>query len=81
MTVEGNAPVVTLNFKRLDGTIRSARLVFDSGGGAIILDETLADDLGLKPTGEATSENGVRFAPTNSPVAQAGSMLVYALDE
>jgi hypothetical protein len=76
MTVEGNAPVVTLNFKRLDGTIRSARLIFDSGGGAIILDESLADDLGLKPTGAAISEDGVRFAPTNSPVAQAGSMLV-----
>jgi hypothetical protein len=76
MTVEGNAPVVTLNFTRLDGTIRSARLVFDSGGGAIILDESLADDLGLKPTGESIAEDGARFAPTNPPVAQAGSMLV-----
>jgi hypothetical protein len=76
MTVEGNAPIVTLNFTRLDGTIRSARLGFDSGGGAIILDQSLADDLGLKPTGEAISENGVRFAPTTPPVAQTGSMLV-----
>ena len=76
MTVEGNAPVVTLKFTRLDGTTRSARFVFDSGGGAIILDQSLAADLGLKPTGEAISEAGVRFTPTTLPIAQAGSVLV-----
>jgi len=73
MKVEGNAPVVTLNFKRLDGTVRFARFIFDSGGGAIILDQSLADDLGLKPTGEAIAEDGTRFVPTNPPVAQVGS--------
>jgi hypothetical protein len=73
MMVESNAPVVMLILKRPDGTMRSARFVFDSGGGAIILDESLASDLGLKPTGEAIAEDGVRFAPTNPPVAQVGS--------
>ena len=69
-------PIVTLNFKRLDGTKRSANFAFDSGGGAIILDETLADNLGLKSTGEAVEEDGARFAPTKPPVVQFGSMLV-----
>jgi len=76
MVVVGNAPVVTLELSRLDGTIRSARFVFDSGGGAIILDQDLAEDLGLKPTGEAIAEDGARYAPTNPPVAHLGSMLL-----
>jgi hypothetical protein len=73
MTVEGNAPIVTLIFKRMNGTTRSARLVFDSGSGAIILDESLANDLGLKPTGEAVTDGGMRYLPTNSPVTHSGS--------
>jgi hypothetical protein len=76
MAVAGNAPVVTLDLSRLDGTKRAARFVFDSGGGAIIVDEPLADDLGLKPTGEAIEEGGVRFAPANPPVAQIGPVPV-----
>ena len=51
MSVEGNAPIVTLSFKRPDGSIRSARFLFDSGGGAIILGEGLAKDIGLKSKG------------------------------
>src|ERR1019366_6920276 len=39
MSVEGNAPIVTLAFRRPDGSMRTARFLFDSGGGAIILDE------------------------------------------
>jgi hypothetical protein len=74
MKVVGNAPIVTLYLNRLDGTKRAASFAFDSGGGAIILDETLADDLGLKPTGEAVEEGGARFAPANPPVIQFGSM-------
>ncbi len=76
MTVEGNAPIVTLTLKRIDGTSRPTRFVFDSGGGAIILDEGLADDLGLKSTGEPINGGGVRFLPTAAPVAQFGSMTV-----
>lgn len=76
MTVEGNAPIVTLTLKRVDGTSRPTRFVFDSGGGAIILDESLADDLGLKPTGEPITNGGARFLPTAPPVAQIGLMIV-----
>lgn len=76
MVVEGGAPIVTLNLKRVDGTMRSARFVFDSGGGAIILDEGLANDLGLQPTGEPITDGGVRFVPTVPPVAQFGTTVV-----
>ncbi len=76
MAVEGGAPIVTLNLKRINGTMRPARLVFDSGGGAIILDEGLANDLGLEPTGEPITDGGVRFVPTVPPVAQFGSTVV-----
>jgi hypothetical protein len=74
MKVVGNAPIVTLDFHRLDGTERSASFAFDSGGGAIIFDEPLADELGLKPAGEAVEEGGSRFAPANPPVVQFASM-------
>jgi hypothetical protein len=76
MAVEGGAPIVTLNLKRIDGRMRPARLVFDSGGGAMILDEGLANDLGLQPTGEPITDGGVRFVPTVPPVAQFGSTVV-----
>jgi len=76
MKVVGNVPVVTLNFKRLDGTKRSANFAFDSGGGGVILDETLANDLGLKSSGESVEEDGARFAPTKPPVVQFGSVPV-----
>jgi hypothetical protein len=76
MTVEGNAPILTLTLKRKDGTIRLARFVFDSGGGAIILDEGLANDLELKPTGKTITDGGVDFSPTEPPVAQIGSWLI-----
>ncbi len=76
MGVEGDAPIVTLDLKRIDGTKRSARFVFDSGGGAIILDEGLANDLGLQSAGATVTDGGVRFVPTVPPVAQFGSTLV-----
>ena len=76
MKVVGNTPIATLYLNRLDGTKRPASFVFDSGGGAVILDESLADDLGLKSTGEAVEEDGARFAPANPPVVQFGSMVV-----
>jgi hypothetical protein len=74
MSVEGNAPIVTLQFKRPDGGTRTARFIFDSGGGAIILDERLATDLGLKPEGAELSEDGQRYSPVNVPAARVRGM-------
>ena len=74
MRVEGNTPVVTLSFKRTDGSIRTARFVFDSGGGAILLDQGLAHDLGLKPEGPIIASQGERYRRVNLPLMLAGGM-------
>jgi hypothetical protein len=76
MSVEGNAPIVSLQFKRPNGTKRLARFVFDSGGGAVLVDETLASDLGLKPTGAEIVEAGERYAPVKSPLFLIGGFSV-----
>ncbi len=72
MSVEGNAPIVTLQFKRQNGTIRAARFVFDSGGGAVLFDSALVSDLGLKPSGAEIGEAGERYVPVNPPEASIG---------
>jgi hypothetical protein len=79
MSVEGNAPIVTLGFKRPDGGLRIARFIFDSGGGAVILDQRLATDLGLEPEGETISSDGHEFRHIRPPMAFAGGMPVDLL--
>jgi hypothetical protein len=74
MSVEGGVPIVTLEFKRPDGGSRIARFIFDSGGGAIILDEGLATDLGLKPRGADLFEGGQKYLEVDAPVARIGGM-------
>lgn len=74
MSVEGNAPIVTLTFKKPDGSSRRARFVFDSGGGGIILNEGLAKDLGEKPIGPVMSSDGQRFQEVDVPAAWVGRM-------
>jgi hypothetical protein len=74
MSVEGNAPIVTLQFKKPNGGTRTARFLFDSGGGAIILDEGLATDLGLKPEGPELSDDGQRYRGVNVTAARVGGM-------
>src|ERR1035441_6586318 len=69
MSVEGNAPIVTLAFRRPDGIMRTARFIFDSGGGAIILDEGLATEIGLKPEGPAISDQGRQYRAADVPAA------------
>lgn len=76
MSVEGNAPIVTLTFKRPGGGVRTARFLFDSGGGAIILDEELAADIGLKPEGATISDEGQQYKPVDVPAAFVGKMPV-----
>jgi len=73
LSVEGNAPIATLSFKRPDGGLRNARFIFDSGGGAIILDEGLATDLGLRPEGADVSEGGQRYRAVKLPTTFVGT--------
>ena len=74
MSVEGNVPIVTLHFKRPNGGTRTARFLFDSGGGAIILDERLASDLGLRTEGPELSDDGQSYRAVKVPAARVGGM-------
>ena len=76
MSVEGNTAVVTLGFKRPDGSLRTARFVFDSGAGGIIVDQSLATDIGLKQAGPAFSEEGQQYRQVKLPEAFVGGMQV-----
>ena len=46
-----NTTIVELTFQKKDGTPRKARFVVDTGGGAFILTERLADEIGAERTG------------------------------
>jgi hypothetical protein len=74
MSVVGNAPIITLTFNKPGGGVRTAQFVFDSGGGAIILDQDLAMDIGLKPEGAIISEDGQQYQPVEIPEASIGGM-------
>ena len=74
MSVEGNAPIISLTFRKSDGSVRTARFIFDSGGGAIILDEELATDIGLKPEGAVITDEGQQYKSVEVPVASIGGM-------
>jgi hypothetical protein len=74
MSLEGNAPIVTLTFRRPDGSVRTARFIFDSGGGAIILNEGLATEIALKPEGSGISEEGQQYRAIDVPAAFIGGM-------
>jgi len=74
MSVEGNAPIITITFNTTQGVLRTARFLFDSGGGAIILGEGLAKDLGLKAKGAVLSEDGQQYQQVNLPTGFVGEM-------
>jgi hypothetical protein len=74
LIVEGNVPLIDLEFVRADGSIQTGRFVLDSGGGAFLLTEKLANAIGLKPTGPARNAEGARFAPAPPPQVRVGGM-------
>jgi hypothetical protein len=76
MSVEGNAPMITLAFKTPQGGLRPARFLFDSGGGAIILGDGLAKDIGLKSKGAVLSKDGEQYQEVDLPTAFVGEMPV-----
>jgi hypothetical protein len=71
--VEFNRPFIELELARADGSRRKARFWVDTGGGAFILCEPLARDLGLK-MGAEQSEGQQRFAMADAPQAKVGEM-------
>src|ERR1051325_3729001 len=73
LIVEFNRPFIDLELRRPDGTIRKARFWVDTGGGAFILCEPLANELQLK-LGPTMREGGEKFARIDPPEARLGGM-------
>lgn len=71
--IEFNRPFIDLEFKKADGTPRTARFWVDTGGGGFIICEPLARELDLK-FGAETGEQGRRFASTTPPKITLGGM-------
>ena len=71
--VEFNRPFIDLEFKKADGSRRTARFWVDTGGGGFIICEPLARDLDLK-FGPEGVEDGKRFASTTPPKVTLGGM-------
>ena len=72
LKVEGNRPLLELTLVAANGTSKKATFLVDSGGGAFILVESLAKDLGIE-WGESRKEEGEEFARAKSvPKASVG---------
>lgn len=72
--LEGNRPFIDVTLERADGSKRSARFFVDTGGGAFLITEALARDLGLR-WGESEREEGRELAPLlKLPKASVGSI-------
>lgn len=75
MRIDGSRPFVELTFRKPDGSDRLARFWLDTGGGAFVLAETLARDLGLE-LGAPFSEEGMELAETSRPITAVGDFLL-----
>ena len=71
---EGNAPIIEVEFPKPDGQVAKVRFVVDTGGGAFILSERAATEIGLKPSGPRYREEGLEIAPANPPVVRLGTL-------
>lgn len=57
-----------------NGSRRQARFQVDSGGGSVILSESLRSDLALRSIGSPVHEEGETFQPVTSPEIRIGEM-------
>jgi hypothetical protein len=69
-----NRIFVQLTCVRPDGSLRQARFQVDSGGGSMILSESLSQDLALKSIGSPSKEKGKTFQLVTSPEIRIGEM-------
>jgi len=69
-----NRIFVELTCVRPNGSPRQARFQVDSGGGSVILSESLSYDLALKSLGSPLREEGETFQPVTSPEIRIGEM-------
>jgi hypothetical protein len=69
-----NRIFVQLTCVRPDGSLRRARFHVDSGGGTLILSESLRHDLALKSVGSPFEAEGETFQSVTSPEIRIGEM-------
>jgi len=72
LILEGNAPIVELEFQTPSGSPRMARFLIDTGGGSFILGSKLMADIGAQPIGPPTKEEGETLVPLSPMVAKLG---------
>src|SRR5258708_38448287 len=72
--LQDNRVFVNLTVARADGSLRKARFQVDTGGGVVILSESLKSDLGLKRSGPVSNEEGRSFEPVIAPDVRIGEM-------
>ncbi len=77
--VEGNRPFVDVTFHRTDGSTHAGRFLVDSGGGAFLITEPLAHELGLT-WGATMREEGSEFGRVNNPPVASIGDFPLALD-
>jgi hypothetical protein len=72
LIVEGNAPMIDLDFAGADGKTHRGRFLVDSGGGAFMIGQRLATEIGLKPS--APARRGGRFRTALAPAVRVAGM-------
>ncbi len=63
MVLLDNRPHVTLSIAGPKGKRTQARFIVDTGGGAFVVSQALADEVGWKENGPARKQGGASFAP------------------
>ena len=74
LILEENVPMIDVEFARADGSTVTGRFLIDSGGGAFIIGEKLADRIGLKASGPRRKSEGSELALAPAPTARVGGM-------
>jgi predicted aspartyl protease len=74
LILEGNVPMIDLEFIRPDGTAHTARFLVDTGGGGFLISKNLAKAIGLEPSGPASTGEGAQYAPAAAPEVRMGGM-------
>ncbi len=74
MIVEGNVPIVELEFPTPSGKLRKARFIVDTGGGALLLGNRLMADVGAKADGPAIEDEGSPIQPLIPVQVELGGM-------
>lgn len=72
MTVEGNVPVIELDFPTPDGKARRAKFIVDTGGGAFVIGAKLMHDIGAKPEPSSGEEEPEQFVKLLPPTVRLG---------